>query len=82
MQMGMTLEQVIERATVTPAKIFALGAELGTLRPGMPADLSILELVGGDYEFVDSGGKRRTGRERLVPRATLRDGVLHEPTPL
>jgi dihydroorotase len=81
MHMGMTLEQVIERATATPAKIFALGAELGSLEVGAPADVSILERVPGDYEFVDSGGKRRTGRERLVPRATIREGTLFEAIP-
>jgi dihydroorotase len=81
MQMGMTLEQVIERATRAPAKIFALGAELGSLKVGTPADVSILERVQGDYEFVDSGGKRRTGRERLVPRATIREGTVFEAAP-
>jgi dihydroorotase len=81
MHMGMTVEQVIERATATPAKIFALGAELGTVRVGAPADVSILERVAAAYEFVDSGGKRRSGTERLVPRAAIRDGVVHESTP-
>jgi dihydroorotase len=80
MHMGMTLEQVVERATAVPARIFALGEQLGTLRPGAAADLSILELVDADYEFVDSGGKRRSGTKRLVPRAALRDGVVYDAT--
>jgi dihydroorotase len=78
MQLGMTLEQVIERATAAPARMFALGEELGTLRPGAVADVSILLQVEGAYDFVDSGGKRRTGSTRLVPTAALRGGVLHE----
>jgi dihydroorotase len=76
--MGMTLEQVIERATSVPAGIFALGEPLGSLQEGASADLSVLELVEGDHEFVDSGGKRRTGRERLAASATVLRGVVYE----
>ena len=38
------------------------------------ADLSVLEHVEGDYEFVDSGGKRRASSRRLVPYVTLLEG--------
>ena len=67
MQMRMTLEQVMERATSAPARILDLGANLGTLREGATADISVFELAVGDNEFVDSGGKRRGRRQRLVP---------------
>lgn len=74
MQMGMTLSEVVERATAAPARIFDLGEELGTLEVGSAADLGIFELTEGTFEFVDSGGKTRTGTERLVPYGALRDG--------
>jgi dihydroorotase len=80
MQMGMTLEQVIERATSVPGRIFRFGEELGTIREGGPADVSIFELVQGDFEFVDSGGKRRQGSQRLLPVSTVRAGVVFEAT--
>jgi len=73
MQMGMTLEQVIERATINPAKAFRL-TELGTLREGALADLAVFEVTSGDYDFIDSGGKRRRGTQRLAPYTTLRGG--------
>jgi dihydroorotase len=78
MQMGMTLEQVIERATTAPAHIFALGEPLGSLQEGASADLSVLQVVEGDHEFVDSGGKRRMGSERLAASATVLRGVVYE----
>ena len=78
MHMGMTLEQVIERATRVPATIFALGEPLGTLREGTSADLSVLDVVEGAYEFLDSGGKRRAGARRLVPDATVLKGVVQQ----
>jgi dihydroorotase len=79
-QMGMTLEQVIERATSVPRSIFRFGEELGTLREGGPADVSIFEMVQGDFEYVDSGGKRRQGGQRLLPVSTVRAGVVYEAT--
>jgi dihydroorotase len=80
MQMGMTVEQVVERATAVPARIFQLGEPLGTLREGAAADVSIFEVVQGAVEFVDSGGKRRQGTQRLVPVATVRAGEVTEAT--
>jgi dihydroorotase len=74
MLMGMNLEQVIECTTAAPAKIFAFGADLGTLREGAPADLTVFEITDGEYNFLDSGGKLRQGHQRLVPHAALRDG--------
>jgi dihydroorotase len=74
MQMGMSLEDVIRCATAVPGRIFELGGELGTLKEGAPADVSVFELTEGEYEFVDSGGKRRTGTQRLAPYAAIRDG--------
>lgn len=74
MMLGMPLERVVEAATATPARIFDLGYELGTLRVGAPADLAVFELVERPYAFVDSSGNRRTGAQRLAPYLALRDG--------
>ena len=74
MQMGMTLEQVVERATSVPARVFDLGERLGTLAEGAAADLALFDLAEGEVELTDSGGKRRTGSLRLVPWGALRDG--------
>jgi dihydroorotase len=70
--LGMTLPDVVRAATYTPAQIF--GLPFGTLAEGSVADLSVLEHVEGDYEFVDSGGKRRAASRRLVPYVTLLEG--------
>ena len=74
LHMGMSLGEVIRCATSTPAGIFDFGEELGTLREGAVADLSVFQMVEGDYELVDSGGKRRTTSRRLVPYAAMRAG--------
>jgi dihydroorotase len=58
--------------------VFNYGVELGTLRPGRDADVSVFELREGNFTFTDFTGQKRTGRQRLFPVATVRSGSLFE----
>ena len=78
--MGLDLDKGIEMVTAKPAQVFDYGFELGTLRPGREADISIFELREGQFTFVDYTGGKRTGRQRLFPVATVRSGNLFEIT--
>ena len=75
--LGLTLDQVIERVTVSPTRIFDFGTQLGTLKPGTAADISLLEVREGAFLFTDTDGKRRTGRQKLQSAATIRAGRLY-----
>jgi len=77
--LGLSLRQVVERATVNPTRVFNFGAEIGTLRPGAEADVSVLELREGNFVFVDSSRKTRTGRQKLEPVVTIRGGKAYYP---
>ena len=77
MMLGMSLDQAIERVTAVPARIFDYGTELGSLRQGCEADIGIFDLQDGTFEFVDSSGEKRTGRQRLVNKAAVRGGQLY-----
>ena len=77
MHMGMTLEQVIERATANPAGTFGFPKGLGTLRPGSLADVAVFSLEEGDFTFTDSMKQTRTGHRRLVPVATVKAGKIY-----
>jgi dihydroorotase len=77
--LGLTLEQALERVTSKSARALNFGMELGTLKFGGVADISILELREGSFEFVDSLGSNRTGRQQLFGTAAIRDGKLYEP---
>jgi dihydroorotase len=77
--LGLTLEQDLERVTSKSAHALNFGMELGTLKVGGVADISILELREGSFEFVDSLGSKRTGRQQLFGTAAIRDGKLYEP---
>ena len=79
MHFGVTLDDVVIRATATPAKILGLEGVVGALRPGANADVAILELRDGAFEFRDTDGNTVTGKRRLVTHLTLKDGrVLYE----
>jgi dihydroorotase len=72
--LGLSLEDVVARATVEPAKIIGRVAGLGTLQVGAPADLAIMEVVNGPVEFVDTRNNKRTGQQKLVPYLTIGGG--------
>ena len=71
---GMTLDQVVARATVNASRLFPLFNDRGTLNVGAPADVAVLELREGAFEFVDNYGNKRTGRQRLFPSGTVLGG--------
>ena len=74
---GMSLDQIIERVTVRPTRMFNFGVEIGALRPGTVADISILEVREGTFVLGDSTGKKRTGRQKLQSAATIRAGKTY-----
>jgi dihydroorotase len=75
--LGLTLPQVIERATMNAARLFAFPQGLGTLRPGAEGDLAVFSLEEGNFEFVDALGARRNGHQRLVPVSTVKSGRIY-----
>ena len=74
LNLGFSLEQVVTMATSTPAKIIGRLDKLGTLAIGAPADVSVLELVEGPVDFVDTRKNSRKGSRHLKPVATVRAG--------
>jgi predicted amidohydrolase len=73
LNLGMTLEQVIERVTVNAARAIRR-PELGQLREGAPADIAVLRLEKGKFGFVDAGHTRLAGDRRLRCVLTVRAG--------
>ena len=79
---GFTLEQLIEMTTINPARALGEEPRRGSLKTGLPADISVLELTEGNYLFSDGiEGKSFKGNLRLVPKLTLKDGVEIETHP-
>ncbi len=74
LMLGMSIDQVIACVTAHAAPAFAVFRDRGTLKVGAPADIAVLELKEGTFEFVDNFENKRTGRQRLFPSATVLAG--------
>ncbi|MFN0102849.1 MAG: amidohydrolase/deacetylase family metallohydrolase [Bryobacteraceae bacterium] len=74
LHMGMSLEEVIRRATANPAKALSFPSGTGTLKVGATADVAVFELREAPWEMVDSMGEKRPGKLRLRPIATIKGG--------
>ena len=72
--LGMPLNQIIACATVNAARLFPAFDDRGTLNIGAPADVAIMDLREGTFEFLDNYKGTRTGHQRLFPIATVLAG--------
>jgi len=73
--LGFTLEQVVSMATTAPARVIDRLPKLGTLQIGAPADATLVELVEGAVEFVDTRNNKRSGKVHLRPANVVVAGV-------
>jgi dihydroorotase len=76
MAIGVDIDKAVAMVTCNAARMFDYGAEIGTLRPGSEADIAIFDLRDGKFEFVDSDGGIRTGRQMLVNKTVVRHGQV------
>src|SRR6202020_1613379 len=76
---GLPLSQIIACATVNAARVFPSFDDRGTLNVGAPADVAIMELREGNFEFLDNYKGVRTGRQRLFPVRTVLAGTSVQP---
>jgi dihydroorotase len=71
---GMSIVEVVACATSHASHAFQVFEDRGTLNVGAPADVALLELRDGDFEFLDNYENRITGKQRLFPSGTVLAG--------
>jgi dihydroorotase len=71
---GMPLNQIIACSTLNAARAFPSFEDRGTLNVGAPADIAIMELREGTFEFLDNYKSTRTGHQRLFPAGIVLAG--------
>jgi dihydroorotase len=81
LHLGLPLPEVIRRVTATPAECIGRSVELGTLKPGAAADITLLRKVEGEFEVRDSGGQGEVGGTRLEPVAVICNAVYYACSP-
>lgn len=81
LHLGMPLEQVIAGATLNPANAMKAPEKIGTLEPGVNADVAILDLEQGSFEYNDGARQMRTLKQRFVATATIKSGIFLKGAP-
>jgi dihydroorotase len=79
MTLGISFEDAIRMTTSKPAEILGITDDLGSLSVGTTADISIVDLVDGDFSFIESSGTTKAGSQAIKPVMAIKDGV---PQPL
>ena len=79
MTLGISFEDAIRMTTSKPAEILGIADDLGSLSVGTTADISIVDLVDGDFSFIESSGTTKAGSQAIKPVMAIKDGV---PQPL
>jgi dihydroorotase len=65
---------VVADVTSRAAPVFAAFKDKGTLRVGAAADVAIIEMREGDFNFADNFGSTRNYKYRLFPFASVMGG--------
>jgi dihydroorotase len=81
LHLGMPLEQVIAGVTINPARIMNFPEKVGTLEPGVTADVAILDLQQGSFEYGDQARQSRTLKQQFVAAATVKGGIFLKGAP-
>ena len=82
MALGFSLNQVIEMATVNAARLLGRMNELGTLRIGLPAEISVLRIEDREWQAIDSQKGTIPAHQALVPAYAIRRDTIYEPLPV
>ncbi len=74
--LGLELEPIVAAATVTPARILGMEAEIGTLRAGSRADVTVLRPLTEAWTYTDAEGATLSTAMRFVPDMVVRKGEV------
>lgn len=74
LKLGMTLQQAIERVTIAPARALRMTDIAGSLKPGMPADITVFRVDSGAFTLTDTTNHTRPFDKRIVPTITFKNG--------
>jgi dihydroorotase len=72
--LGLPLEQVVPMVTSNCAAMLGMEGEIGTLKPGVEADISVLDDLRGRFVLEDNEGTEITTGRMLRPAFCLRAG--------
>jgi dihydroorotase len=78
--LGLTLQQVVPMVTSNAARMVGLSDEIGALKPGFTADVSVLNDMRGRFRLQDNEKTQIIAERLLEPAFCLRGGQRFEAT--
>jgi dihydroorotase len=72
--LGLTLPEIVATVTSNPAAMVGMSDEIGTLKPGTVADVSVLDVIEGRFELRDNSGDSMVSSQMIMPAFALRAG--------
>ena len=86
--LGIRLRTIIDMSTISPARAIGIADKKGSLKIGMDADISILELMSGKWKLEDTEKETITTNSLITPRMCIKAGQpipsrpAYQPQPL
>ena len=78
LMLGMSFTDVVKTVTCNAAVIAGMENEIGTLKRGRDADVSVIDIKPGAWKLSDNSGNHVISDKVIVPRFTLRLGERYE----
>lgn len=78
LRLGLSLNEVIERVTINAARAISIDDRAGSLRPGIPADITIFRVDDGEFDLADAKLVTRKANRMIVPTMVFKNGVRYD----
>ena len=79
MAAGYTVSDMVRMSTANAAKALGMQDQIGAIKPGMEADITVLDVAKGKWSFIDTTQKQFTGETALTPVLTVKAGEVYTP---
>ena len=76
LNLGLSLEEVIEKSTIAAARAIGREDDLGHLTLGTVADVAVFDVIEGEFELFDTHGTMVIANRKLQADLTIREGKL------
>ncbi len=80
--LGLDIKQIIEMTTINSARALRIEDRKGSLKPGMDADISVLEILSGNWELADSVPETLRITELVSPVLVVKAGQVIPSAPV
>lgn len=74
--LGYAIDEVVAAVTVAPATALRLSDTHGSISVGRPADVTVLNVAAGEFNFTDAENNHLVGKQFLAPQFAIKAGKI------